>query len=148
MIKIENKQQYYSAMAEIESYLQKGFANLSVTEDNHLAELSNAVEVWEMKEYPMPMNPSFVDILLYIMQQKHISQSDLSANLSVSKSLISEIINGNKQPNIDVVINLYNKFNIDARIILDSINLQQPKMEKTKGFATRYGKNPPSKYSY
>src|ERR1700674_2561200 len=145
MTKIENKQQYYSAMAEIESYLQKGFANLSEPEDEYLAELSNAVEAWEMKEYPMPMHPSFVDILLYIMQQKRFSQSDLSENLSVSKSFISEIINGNKQPNIDVVINLYTKFNIDAHVILDSITIPQSKVEKSKGSAIRYGKNPPSK---
>jgi antitoxin component HigA of HigAB toxin-antitoxin module len=48
MTKINNKQQYYSAMAEIESYLQKGFSNLNEKEDNHLDELSRAVEAWEL----------------------------------------------------------------------------------------------------
>jgi hypothetical protein len=51
--KINNKQQYYAAMAEIESHLQKGFSNLTTTEEDHLEELSKAVEVWELKEYPM-----------------------------------------------------------------------------------------------
>src|SRR5258708_17209101 len=107
MIKIQNKQQYYSAMAEIEKYLQKGFANLSVEEDDHLEQLSNAVEAWEINEYPMPMYPSFKDILVHIMNQKQFTQTDLSETLNISKSLLSEILNGNKLPNLDIVINLY-----------------------------------------
>jgi len=96
MTKINNKQQYYSAMAEIESYLQKGFSNLTEKEDDHLDELSRAVEAWELKEYPMPMQPSFPEILIYIMQFKRFSQSQLSENLLISKSLLSEILNGKK----------------------------------------------------
>ena len=120
--KINNKQQYYSAMAEIESYLQKGFSNLTETEENHLDELSRAVEVWELKEYPMPMQPSFQEILIYIMQYKRYSQSKLSEDLSISKSLLSEILNGKKQPNLDLVINLHQGFGIDANILLESIS--------------------------
>lgn len=118
---IINKQQYYSAMAEIESYLQKGFSNLTEKEEDHLEKLSKAVEAWEMKEFPMPMQPSFPDILVYIMQYKRFSQSELSENLSISKSLLSEILNGKKQPNLDVVVNLYKTFHIDANVLLDSI---------------------------
>jgi antitoxin component HigA of HigAB toxin-antitoxin module len=118
---ITNKQQYYSAMAEIESYLQKGFSNLTEKEEDHLEKLSKAVEVWEMKEFPMPMQPSFPDILVYVMQYKRFSQSELSENLSISKSLLSEILNGKKQPNLDVVVNLYKTFHIDANILLDSV---------------------------
>jgi antitoxin component HigA of HigAB toxin-antitoxin module len=51
--KINNRQQYYAAMAEIESYLQKGFSNLTTTEEDHLEQLSKAIETWELKEYPM-----------------------------------------------------------------------------------------------
>jgi antitoxin component HigA of HigAB toxin-antitoxin module len=148
MIKIENRQQYYSAMAEIESYLQKGFANLNANEGNHLAELSKGVEVWEINDYPMPLQPSFIDILLHIIQTKRISQTELSENLSISKSLISEILSGNKQPNLDVVINLYKKFSIDANILLESIMSSQNKTDEKKPSNIRYGKNPPSKNSY
>jgi antitoxin component HigA of HigAB toxin-antitoxin module len=119
---INNKQQYYSAMAEIESYLQKGFSNLSEKEEAQLEKLSKAVEAWEIKEFPMPMQPSFPDILLYIMQYKRFSQSELSENLSISKSLLSEILNGKKQPNLDIVVNLYKTFHIDANTLLDSIS--------------------------
>jgi len=120
--KINNKQQYYVAMAEIESYLQKGFSHLTQAEEDHLAELSKAVEAWELKEYPMPMQPSFPDILIYIMQFKRYSQSELSEDLSISKSLLSEILNGKKQPNLNIVVSLHKKFGIDANVLLESVS--------------------------
>lgn len=58
-MEVETEQQYYEAMTAIESYLQKGFSNLSAEEDKHLNELSKAAEIWEMKEYPMPIKPDF-----------------------------------------------------------------------------------------
>jgi len=120
--KINNKQQYYAAMAEIESYLQKGFSNLTTTEEDHLEELSKAVEAWELKEYPMPMQPSFPDILIYVMQFKRYTQSELSEDLSISKSLLSEILNGKKQPNLNIIVSLHKKFGIDANILLESVS--------------------------
>ena len=120
--KITNKQQYYAAMAEIESYLQKGFSNLTTAEEDHLEELSKAVEVWELKEYPMPMQPSFPDILIYVMQFKRYTQSELSEDLAISKSLLSEILNGKKQPNLSIVVNLHKKFGIDANVLLESVS--------------------------
>lgn len=121
MTTIKNKQQYYTAMAEIEGYLQKGFSNLTEKEENHLAEISKAVEAWELKEYPMPLQPSFADILIFIMQNKRLTQSELSKSLEVSPSLLSEILNGKKQPNIDIVKNLHLQFHIDGNLLLESI---------------------------
>ena len=121
MTTIKNKQQYYTAMAEIEGYLQKGFSNLTEKEENHLDEISKAVEAWELKEYPMPLQPSFADILIFIMQNKRLTQSELSKSLEVSPSLLSEILNGKKQPNIDIVKNLHLQFHIDGNLLLESI---------------------------
>src|SRR5690349_20582805 len=120
--KINNKQQYYSAMAEIESFLQKGFSNLTPAEEDNLEELSKAVEAWELKEFPMPMQPSFPDILIYVMQFKRYTQSELSEDLSISKSLLSEILNGKKQPNLNIIVSLHKKFGIDANILLESVS--------------------------
>lgn len=54
MINIYNNKAYYEAMAEIESFLQKGFDKLSAKEERRLNELSDAVETWENKEFPLP----------------------------------------------------------------------------------------------
>jgi antitoxin component HigA of HigAB toxin-antitoxin module len=132
MKKIENKQQYYTAMAEIESYLQKGFSKLTDQEDNRLDELSRAVEAWEIKQYPMPVNPKFTDIVLYVMQKKGLSQSDLSQDLGVSPSLLSEILNGKKQPNIDIVKNMHLHFHIDGNLLLESVSATKKDDEQKK----------------
>jgi antitoxin component HigA of HigAB toxin-antitoxin module len=121
MNKIETKQQYYEAMAVIESYLQKGFSNLSDTEDSHLNELSRAVEIWEMKEYPMPLKPDFKAILLYIMAANHFNQSQLSSELGISKSQFSEILSGRKSPNVTIVKQVHDRFHIDGNLLLDSL---------------------------
>jgi antitoxin component HigA of HigAB toxin-antitoxin module len=125
MTKIKNKQTYYAAMAEIETYLAKGFSALTTVEEERLEELSKAVEIWELKEYPMPMKPSFPEILKYLIQYNKYSQTELSNKLSISNSLLSSIINGKKQPNLEVVISLHETFGIDANILLESISENQ-----------------------
>ncbi|MBO9631672.1 MAG: helix-turn-helix domain-containing protein [Chitinophagaceae bacterium] len=131
MIKIENKQQYYSAMAEIENYLQRGFSKLSKKEDQRLHELSVAIEAYEMLEFPMPVQPSFNEILIYVMQKKGLTQTELSKSLDVSKSFISEVLSGKKEPNVDLLKNLHFQFHIDGNILLDSLTRSQ-KQSATK----------------
>jgi antitoxin component HigA of HigAB toxin-antitoxin module len=130
VMKIDNKQQYYSAMAEIETYLQRGFSHLSKKEDQRLHELSVAVEAYEMVEYPMPVQPNFNEILIYVMQKKGLSQTELSKSLDVSKSFISEVLSGKKEPNVDLLKNLHFQFHIDGNILLDS--LRRPKKGTSK----------------
>jgi antitoxin component HigA of HigAB toxin-antitoxin module len=148
MTKINNKQQYYAAMAEIESYLQKGFSMLTSEEDDRLDALSKAVEAWELKEYPMPVQPSLPDILVYLMQYKRSSQAELSESLSISKSLLSEILNGKKKPNLELIINLHKNFGIDANILLESVSTSKANSPETKKSGKiSYGKSV-SKNSY
>lgn len=148
MLKINNKQQYYAAMAEIEGFLQKGFSNLTEKEEDQLERLTKAAEAWELKEYPMPMHPSFPDILIAVMQHKRFTQSDLSQNLSISKSLLSEILSGKKQPNLEVIVSLYKVFGIDAETLLDSVADANPKSGQKASTPVRYGKNPSTKNAY
>lgn len=138
-------------MAQIESYLQKGFSNLSEKEDKHLNELSIAAEAWELKEYPMPIQPSFPEILVYIMHNKRLSQTALSETLEVSKSFLSEILSGKKQPNVDLLKNLHLQFHIDGNILLESliISKKHPKkaQEQKKPIANRSRKSAQKKPS-
>ena len=66
--------------------------------------------------------PAFPDILFYLLQQKKYTQSQLSEKLSVSNSQLSSILNGKKQPNLDIVVNLYKTFDIDASVLLESVS--------------------------
>ena len=121
MIKITNKQEYYTAMAQVENYLQKGLPNLSEEESKHLDELSRGIEAWELIENAMPAKPSFLYILEYIMHNKRLSQTQLADTLEMSKSLLSEILHGRKPPSLNVLLKLHRKFQIDGNILLDSL---------------------------
>lgn len=109
------------AMAEIESFIKKGVDNLSDEEEVRLDELSDAVEAWEEVEYPMPLRPGFKDIVLHLMESQSINQSQLATELHVSASLLSGILRGQKEPNINLLKNLHSRFQIDGNILLESI---------------------------
>ncbi len=54
--KIEQDSQYKRALAEIETFLQKGFSNLTKSETTQLDNLSKNVEKYERLKYPMPQD--------------------------------------------------------------------------------------------
>jgi antitoxin component HigA of HigAB toxin-antitoxin module len=145
MIKIKNKQEYYSAMAEIESYLQKGFSNLSQKEEEHLEELSRSTEAWELSEFPMPLHPGLSDILNHIIRNLGLNQTELAEKLSVSKSHLSEIMSGKKQPGIELVTSLHDRFQIDADVLLKSVAHLTPKRTLSKANKSRPQKRIKSK---
>lgn len=121
MIQVVNKQGYYQAMSEIESYIEKGFSNLTQEESSRLDELSRAVEAWEMKEYPMPIKPDFKTIVNHVMEVNDYNQSQLADELHVSKAFLSEMIRGRKNPNVEVLKSLHTRFHIDGNLLLESL---------------------------
>jgi HTH-type transcriptional regulator/antitoxin HigA len=120
-MKIETKQAYYAAMAEIEALFQKGFSNLSHEEEERLDLLSTAVEAWESQEYPMPMKPNFREIMAYLMKTKNLNQTGLAKELHVSKGYINGLLHGTKSPNIDLLRSIHSKYQIDGNLLLESL---------------------------
>jgi transcriptional regulator with XRE-family HTH domain len=55
------------------------------------------------------------------MESKGYNQSELAAELGVSKGFLSGILNGQKQANLEVLKNLHVNFNMDGNLLLDSI---------------------------
>ncbi|WP_119080318.1 helix-turn-helix domain-containing protein [Chitinophaga alhagiae] len=119
---IKNKQEYFLAMAAMEPLLAKGFDKLSPEEEKKLDQLTDAVEEWETKEYPLPVNPDFVAILEHLMQTRGYNQTELSHELDISKSQLSGILGRSKYPNVDLLVNLHQRFRIDGNILLQSLS--------------------------
>ena len=61
-MKIETNSQYHAALALIESFIKKGFNNLTKAETEKLAELSKSIEEYETQKYPMPLRTDVIDI--------------------------------------------------------------------------------------
>lgn len=120
-MKIKTKQDYFTAMAEIEGLYQKGFSKLSGEEEKRLNLLAEAVEAWETIHYPMPLNPHFHDIIEYLLNSRQLSQSALAEELNISKGFLNQLLHGNKSPNTEVLKTIHNKFHIDGNLLLESL---------------------------
>jgi hypothetical protein len=54
-MKITMNSQYHEALAKIETFIEKGFNNLTKKETEDLKDISLAVEMFEKKKYLMPV---------------------------------------------------------------------------------------------
>ncbi|HUZ59115.1 MAG TPA: hypothetical protein VMU83_10060 [Hanamia sp.] len=117
-MKITSNSQYYSALAEIESYIEKGFKKLSKAETELLKQLSIAVEKYENAKYPMPLETDIISILEHYMFDHKINRSGLSKKLEIPNSTLSEIMNHKRSINLSIAKRLHEKLNIDAEILL------------------------------
>jgi len=119
LTEITDYKQYTVVMGVIESYLQRGFANLSEAENKELKDLSLIAENYEDKQYPFPYKPQNLPEMLELkMFEKRLKRKELAELLGVSSSRLSEIMHGKRKVNIDFAKRLYQKLNIDANFIL------------------------------
>ena len=116
---ITNEVEYQAVLEAIEPFLQKGFDNLTVEEDDELARMSALIEEYEAVHYPMPFKPkTMVEMLELKMFERKLKQKDLAKVLQVTENRISEVMNGKRKVNMDLAKRLYLELNIDPHFIL------------------------------
>lgn len=118
-MKIETNSQYHKALAEIETFIEKGFSKLTKSETTQLEILSKNVEDFERHKYPMPIYTSLNDILESYMFEKRINKVELSKQLEIPNSTLSELMNGKKRINLSIAKKLHEKLHIDGNFILE-----------------------------
>lgn len=118
-MKIVTNSQYHRTLAEIETFIEKGFSKLTKSETAQLANLSKVVEEYESLKYPMPIYTSIKDILEYYMFENSINKVELSKHLEIPNSTLSEIMSGKKRINLSIAKKLHQKLNIDGNFILE-----------------------------
>ncbi len=117
---IANEQDYQNALAAIEPFLQKGFANLSVEEDEELARTTHLIDAYEAVHYAMPFRPkTLIEMLELKMFERKMKQKDLAKTLGVTENRISEVLNGKRKINIDLAKRIYKELQVDANFILE-----------------------------
>ncbi len=119
-MKIASNSQYHTALAEIETFIEKGFGNLTKKETGKLEQISLAVEAYEKNRYPMPVATTIPALLEEYMHENKMNRVQLSQMLEVPNSTMSEIINGKKKPNLSIVKKLHDKLNIDGNFLLET----------------------------
>jgi HTH-type transcriptional regulator/antitoxin HigA len=119
MAELENEKQYEVMLERIEELLPLVSNNTPVSDRNmvELAVISNLVEEYEEKHYPVQM-PTLPEIIRYEMAERGITQKELAALLGVSPSRVSEYMTGKAEPTLRVARLLNKKLDIDADFIL------------------------------
>jgi HTH-type transcriptional regulator / antitoxin HigA len=111
---IKTEQDYDSALKKLESVLH---AKPDTPEGDLLEILSLLVHEYEQKHYKIePLTP--LEALKYEMQEQGLTQSDLAKRFAMSKSTISEILNGRKQMSVRFMKYLYHDLGIPAHVLL------------------------------
>ncbi len=115
MIKpIKTEADYHLALKKMESVFN---AKPNTTEGDLLEVLSLLIHAYEQKMYKIePLSP--LEALKYEMQEQGLTQSGLAQNAGMSKSTISEILNGKKQMSVRFLKYLHNNLGISANILL------------------------------
>lgn len=106
-------------MADIESFLAKGFDNLSSEEDATLKRLSESVAAYEQIHFPMPVVHDLTAILEAYMQEHGLSKQKLAEFLGVGNSTLSEIMNKKRPLTLDFARKLHAKMQLDGNLILE-----------------------------
>ena len=119
MTKIQDQIAYKATMARIEELLPLVDDNTPVNDKNliELDLLSALVEEYEDVYYPIG-NPSLVDVIKLRMYEMELTQTSLANLLGVSKSRISDYLNGRSEPTLQIARSISQKLNIDANIAL------------------------------
>ena len=118
-MKINTNSQYHTALAKIESFIEKGFKNLTKGETEELQKLSVEVEEYEMQKYPMPLRAGIKEILEHYMFEKKMNKSQLARKIEIPNSTLSEIMSGKKKINLAIARKLHQKLNIDGNFLLE-----------------------------
>lgn len=127
-MKIKTEKEFRAYQAEMEVLTAKGTSLgdmelLSEEEKEKYIALSQAISEWEAAYHPLPGRVSTVitDAIRKKMETENLKQKETAKRLGVSESRVSDILNGRRPLNLNIVKRLRDNFGIPADFILDNI---------------------------
>jgi len=93
----------------------KGKLNLKL--QTELDQISDEIADYEEENFAFKVE-TLNEIIELIMYQRKLKQKDIAQILGTTPSRISEILNGKRGLTIELAKGLYNKLNIDPKLIL------------------------------
>ncbi|HVA00857.1 MAG TPA: helix-turn-helix domain-containing protein [Terriglobia bacterium] len=104
------------AIETIAKLMERGEDNLSPEETSLLEMMSILVERYEQERYPMePSKPG--EMIQFLMEQRRLQQRDLARALG-SKSHVSEILSGKRDPSKEQAKKLAAFFNVSPALFI------------------------------
>lgn len=125
---IKNKEQFDDYRAQLEALLPQitryeNEGDIPTEDLERFNHLSNAIHEWEAAYHPLPGKVStlIIDAVKTRMQEKHLKQKETAKLLEISESRMSDLLNGKRPLNLNLVKQLRDKLNIPANFILDNL---------------------------
>jgi HTH-type transcriptional regulator/antitoxin HigA len=103
------------AMAQIDALMLKD--ELSEREVHHLEVLAILVEKYEDVHFPVEL-PTPIEAIEFRLDQLGITRSQLASLIGVPRSRVSEVLNGKRNPSLDMMRALHEKLGIPADVLL------------------------------
>jgi len=91
--------------------------SLNLKQQTELDKLSDEIADYEEENFPFKVE-SLNEMIELRMYQRKLKQKDIAQILGTTPSRISEILNGKRGLTIELAKGLYNKLNIDPKLIL------------------------------
>ena len=111
---IKSDQHLGAAQEVMDRLLAKG--ELDDGEEMYLDALSDLVAAYEDKHHAIEP-ASDADLLLHLMEAKGITQIQLSHDVGIAKSSISEVLAGKKEFSKQMIRKLADYFNVDVSVL-------------------------------
>lgn len=118
---IKTKKEYYSVMAKIETFLEKGFKNLTKIENEELRFLSLQIEAFEKVHFPMPVHHDLTTLLDAYMKENHLTKKQVATLLEVDDSTLNSILSKKKPLTLNFAKMLHQKIHLDGNLILEMV---------------------------
>ena len=128
-MKIKTEKEFRAYQAEMESIIAKGTSLgdmelLSEEDKTKYIALSQAISEWEAAYHPLPGRVStlIIDAIRAKMEANNLKQKETAKCLGISESRVSDILNGRRSLNLNIVKRLRDNLGIPADFILDNIS--------------------------
>lgn len=111
------------AMEQIDGLMES--ENLTAEQVQRLEVLAILVEKYESDQFPMKL-PTPVDAIEFRIDQLGINRSQLAEMIGFPKSRVSEVLNGQRSPSLDMMRALHENLNIPADVLLGRSKAKLP----------------------
>jgi len=114
-----SQQEYKDKSKRMEDLLKllTDLGELSEEQQSELDEISDEIATYEELNYPFQVE-SLNEMIELRMFQRKLKQKDVAQILGTTPSRISEILNGKRGLTLELAKGLYNKLNIDPKLLL------------------------------
>lgn len=114
---IQDEPQYHQALADIEPLLEAAEQDESGSLYGLIHLLSDRIRAYEDRAHPWPDTSTLKDVLLFLMNQHNLSQSQLPE--VGSQGVVSEVLAGKRALNIRQITALASRFNVDPKVFMN-----------------------------